>query len=157
MEKITTCLWYDMNAEDAANYYAGIFKDAKIGSRLYYGKENPELEGKLLTIDFEMNGMKFMGLNGGPHFKFNESISFMIHCETQEQIDYYWDKLTANGGSEVQCGWLKDKFGMSWQVVPTLFFELVATGDKAKIERFMRAMMQMVKMDIAKLKEAVEG
>lgn len=157
MKKFTTCLWFDRDVEEAANYYASIFADVKIGRKLYWGKENPALEGTLLTIEWEMNGMQFMGLNGRPNSNFNDSISFVIHCDTQEQIDFYWEKLTADGGSEVQCGWLRDKYGVSWQVVSDEFLEILQNPDKAKAERAMRAMMEMVKLDIKKLKQAAEG
>lgn len=151
MEKFTTCLWFDGKAEEAANYYAGIFKDTKIGKKLFY------LDGSVVTIEFELNGMKFLGLNGGPQFKFNESVSFVIHCDTQEEVDYYWYKLTADGGEESMCSWLKDKYGLSWQVVPKILIALLGDADRDKANRVMEAMMQMRKIDIAKIKEAAEG
>lgn len=155
-QKITPCLWYDKEAEDAANFYVSVFKkDSKINKVTRYGKEGHEVhgqkEGTVLTVDFTINGQTFIALNGGPQFKFNESVSFMIPCESQEEVDYYWNKLT-EGGEESMCGWLKDKFGLSWQVVPTILPKLLS--DPAKSERVMKALMQMRKFDIEKLQNA---
>ena len=155
-QKITPCLWYDKEAEDAANFYVSVFKkDSKINKVTRYGKEGHELhgqkEGTVLTVDFTINGQTFIALNGGPQFKFNESVSFMIPCESQEEVDYYWNKLT-EGGEESMCGWLKDEFGLSWQVVPTILPKLLS--DPAKSERVMKALMQMRKFDIEKLQNA---
>lgn len=155
-QKITPCLWYDKEAEDAANFYVSVFKkDSKINKVTRYGKEGHEVhgqkEGTVLTVDFTINGQTFIALNGGPQFKFNESVSFMIPCESQEEVDYYWNKLT-EGGEESMCGWLKDKFGLSWQVVPTILPKLLS--DPAKSERAMKALMQMRKFDIEKLQNA---
>jgi predicted 3-demethylubiquinone-9 3-methyltransferase (glyoxalase superfamily) len=153
--QITPCLWFDDQAEEAANFYSSVFKDSKIESISRYGKEGFEIhgqkEGTVLTIVMQINGQSFTLLNGGPIFKFNESISLQVFCDTQEEIDYYWDKLTA-GGEESQCGWLKDKFGLSWQVVPTILPELLI--DPLKAGRVTNAFMQMKKFDIEKLKQA---
>jgi predicted 3-demethylubiquinone-9 3-methyltransferase (glyoxalase superfamily) len=155
---ITSCLWYDKEAEDAAKLYCSIFKNSKMGKVTRYGKEGFEIhgqpEGKVMTVDFELEGNKFVALNGGPIFKFNESVSFQIHCETQDEIDYYWSKLTADGGKESQCGWLKDKFGLSWQVVPTALIEILTGSDGAKAQHVTKAFLQMKKFDIAALQRA---
>lgn len=157
----TLCLWFDNQAEEAAKFYTSIFKDGKLGRKQFYGKEGFEFhqrpEGSLMTIDFEANGMKFQALNGGPVFQFNESMSLVITCEDQKEVDHYWEKLTAQGGQEVQCGWLKDKFGVSWQVVPKAFEEMMHSPNKAGASRAMAAMFTMKKFDIAKLQKAFEG
>jgi predicted 3-demethylubiquinone-9 3-methyltransferase (glyoxalase superfamily) len=153
--KITPCLWYDHEAEEAAKFYVSVFKDSSINNVSRYGKEGYEVhgqkEGTVMTVEFTLNGQRYLALNGGPQFKFNESVSFMIPCETQEDVDYYWNKLT-EGGEESMCGWLKDKFGLSWQVVPTILPKLLQ--DPAKSERVMKALMQMRKFDIEELKNA---
>jgi predicted 3-demethylubiquinone-9 3-methyltransferase (glyoxalase superfamily) len=160
MQKITPFLWFDHQAEDAVKFYTAIFKNSKVGRILRYGEEAAKISstgrpvGSVLTIEFEMEGQKFVALNGGPLFKFNESISFVVNCETQEEVDYFWQKLTADGGHESQCGWLKDKFGVSWQVVPTVLIDMLHDKDPRKSERVMQAMLQMQKIDINKLKEA---
>jgi predicted 3-demethylubiquinone-9 3-methyltransferase (glyoxalase superfamily) len=158
---ITSCLWYDKEAEQAAELYCSIFKNSKIGKVTRYGKEGFEIhgqpEGKVMTVDFELEGNKFVALNGGPIFKFNESVSFQIHCETQDEIDYYWSKLTADGGRESQCGWLKDKFGLSWQVTPVALIEMLTGSDAAGAQRVTKAFLQMKKFDIAALKRAYAG
>ena len=156
-QKITPFLWFDTNAEEAADFYTAIFKDSTVNDKTYYGDNAPLPEGTILTIAFTLNGIKFTALNGGPTFKFTEAVSFVINCETQEEVDYYWDSLLKDGGKESQCGWLKDKFGLSWQVVPVQLPELLADKDKAKANRVMQAMMQMVKLDIATLEKAAEG
>lgn len=155
--KMTPCLWFDKQAEEAANFYVSVFKkDSKLGSISRYPKEGFEThhqnEGTVLTVEFVLNGQPFLALNGGPLFKFNESVSFMIPCESQEEIDHYWIRLTADGGREDQCGWLKDKYGLSWQVVPTILPELLR--DPERKGRVMNAFMQMKKFDIEKLKNA---
>jgi predicted 3-demethylubiquinone-9 3-methyltransferase (glyoxalase superfamily) len=163
MQKITPFLWFDGQAEDAVNFYTSIFKDSKIGRILRYGEEVAKVSasgrpvGSVLTIEFEIEGQKFVALNGGPQFKFNESVSFVVDCETQEEVDYFWEKLTADGGEESQCGWLKDKFGLSWQVTPALLIDMLHDEDPEKAERVMKAMLQMQKIDIEKLKQAAEG
>ena len=151
--KIKTFLWFDGQAEDAAKFYAAIFKDGKVGKVARYPEGSPGPAGKVMTVEFKLDGHEFVGLNGGPQFKFNESVSFAIECDTQEEIDYYWDKLLAGGGKPRQCGWLKDKFGVSWQVVPSGLDQLF-TGKNATAA--MQAMLQMVKFDIRKLKEAAK-
>jgi predicted 3-demethylubiquinone-9 3-methyltransferase (glyoxalase superfamily) len=161
MQKISPCLWFDDNAEDAVKFYASIFKDSKIGNVTRFGKEGYEIhkkkEGSVMTIDFEIEGQKFLALNGGPIFKFNEAISFQIYCDTQEEIDYYWDKLTEDGDKNAQvCGWLKDKFGVSWQVVPVALIKMLEDKDSRKTERVMKAMLQMQKLDIDALRKAYQ-
>jgi predicted 3-demethylubiquinone-9 3-methyltransferase (glyoxalase superfamily) len=155
---ITSCLWYDSEAEEAARLYCSVFKNSKLGKVTHYGGYGTEIhgqpKGKVMTVDFELEGAKFVALNGGPHFKFSEAISFQIHCETQDEIDYYWSKLTADGGKESQCGWLKDKFGLSWQVTPTMLIEILTGSDAARAQRVTQAFMQMKKFDIAALKNA---
>jgi predicted 3-demethylubiquinone-9 3-methyltransferase (glyoxalase superfamily) len=154
MQKITPMLWFDNNAEEAVNLYTSVFKDAKLGRMARYGKEGPGPEGAVMTAEFELFGQKFVALNAGPMFKFNESISFVVNCENQEEVDYYWEKLTANGGQESMCGWLKDKFGLSWQITPTVLMQLVSGPDKKKAGRAMQAMMKMKKIDIAAIEAA---
>lgn len=160
-DKFTLCLWFDDQAEEAAKFYTSIFKDGKIGKTRYYSKEGQEFhqhpEGSVMTVDFEVNGLKFTALNGGPLFKLNEAMSLVITCDSQKEIDYYWEKLTGQGGHEVQCGWLKDKFGLSWQVVPRAFNEMMDSSDKASASRAMEAMFTMKKFDIAKLQQAYQG
>jgi predicted 3-demethylubiquinone-9 3-methyltransferase (glyoxalase superfamily) len=158
MQKITPFLWFDDQAEQAVKVYTSIFKNSKLGRVLRYGEEAAKTTGRpmgsVLTIEFEIEGQKFVALNGGPIFKFNESISFVVNCETQEEVDYFWERLTTDGGQESQCGWLKDKFGVSWQVVPTVLIDMLHDKDPRKSERVMQAMLQMQKIDINKLKEA---
>lgn len=153
---ITPCLWLDGKAEDAARFYTSVFKNSKINDISYYGKEGYEVhkqkEGTVMTVEFEINGQLFTTFNGECPFQFNESVSFQVYCDTQDEIDYYWDKLTADGGEESYCGWLKDKFGLSWQIVPSVLPELMK--DPAKVERVMKAFMQMRKFDIKKLLNA---
>jgi predicted 3-demethylubiquinone-9 3-methyltransferase (glyoxalase superfamily) len=153
MQKISPCLWFDDNAEEAVKFYVSIFKNSTVGNVTRYGKEGYEIhkkkEGSVMTIDFEIEGQKFLALNGGPIFKFNEAISFQIYCDTQEEIDYYWEKLTEGGDKNAQvCGWLKDKFGVSWQVVPIALIKMLQDKDSKKTERVMKAMLQMQKLDI---------
>ena len=156
MQKITPFLWFDNNAEEAMNYYTSIFKDSKIGTVSRYGDAGPGPKGSVMVATFFLNGQEFMALNGGPHYQFTNAISFMVKCETQEELDHYWDALSA-GGKVIQCGWLTDKFGLAWQIVPTIFGELMAKGDAEKSSRMMKALMGMVKLDIAELKKAYEG
>jgi len=161
MQKITPSLWFDHQAEEAAKFYTSIFKNSKAGRILRYGERAAEKTGRpigsVLTIEFEIESQKFVALNGGPLFKFNESISFVVNCETQEEVDYFWEKLTADGGEESACGWLKDKFGVSWQIVPTVLIDMLHDKDSEKSERVTNAMLQMQKIDISKLKTAYEG
>lgn len=161
MQKISPCLWFDDNAEDAVKFYVSIFKNSKAGNVTRYGKEGYEIhkkkEGSVMTIDFEIEGQKFLALNGGPMFKFNEAISFQIYCDTQEEIDYYWEKLTEGGDKNAQvCGWLKDKFGVSWQVVTIAMIKMLQDKDSKKTERVMKAMLQMHKLDIDALTKAYQ-
>ena len=155
INKITPCLWFDKQAEEAAKFYVSIFKNSSVGSVSYYGTEGFEIhgmpEGTVLTLEFQLDGQAFTALNGGPNFKFTEAVSFQVSCDTQTEIDHFWDKLS-EGGSESQCGWLKDKFGLSWQIVPTILPKLLS--DPAKSEKVMKALMQMQKLDIEKLKQA---
>lgn len=159
--KITPCLWFDTEAEQAANLYVSTFKNSKIKSISRYGKEGHEIHGKpagsVMVVDFELEGQAFVALNGGPHFKFSEAVSFQVHCKTQEEIDYFWSKLTAAGGQEGPCGWLKDKYGLSWQVVPTELKEMLSGPDPEKSQRVTKAFLQMKKFDIAALRRAFEG
>lgn len=161
MQKITPNLWFDRQAEEAANFYVSVFKNSKIGKVSRYPKEGQEVhgmpEGTAMMVEFELDGQQFLGLNGGPHFKFNEAVSFIIDCEGQEEVDYYWNALTANGGEESQCGWLKDKFGLSWQVTPRELTRLISDPDKAKAGRVMNAMLKMKKIIIADLEAAANG
>jgi len=154
MQKISPLLWFDSNAEEAANFYVSIFKDSKILKIARYGEAGPGPAGSVMVVNFQIEGQDFTALNGGPVFKFTEAISFVISCQTQEEVDHYWNKLTADGGQESQCGWLKDKYGLSWQVTPTILGELLADKDQKKAQRVMQAMLQMKKIDIAALKRA---
>ena len=161
MQKITPFLWFDEQAEDAVKFYTSVFKDSKIGRILRNTKEVAEKTdrpvGSVLTIEFEIGGQKFVALNGGPLFKFNESVSFVVNCETQEEVNYFWEKLIADGGEESQCGWLKDKFGVSWQITPTVLIDMLHDEDSERAERVMKAMLEMQKIDIPKLKAAYGG
>ena len=148
-QKITPFLWFDSQAEEAAKFYVSVFKDSKMGQVSRYGEGMPLPKGTVMTAAFEIAGQSFIALNGGPQFKFTEAVSFVVNCDTQEEIDSYWGKLTAGGGKEVQCGWLKDKYGLSWQIVPTLLPELVR-----KSGRVMEALLHMKKLDIAALQRA---
>lgn len=159
---IRPCLWFDNQAEEAANFYVSIFENSRITQIARYGEAGFEIHGRpagsVMTVTFELNGHRFMGLNGGPHFKFNEAVSLEISCDTQEEIDYYWNKLSAGGDPKAQqCGWLKDKFGLSWQVTPYMLEELMTDHTSKQAQRAMNAMLQMKKLDIAKLKQAAAG
>ena len=162
MQKITPCLWFDNQAEEAAKFYVSLFKKSAIGAVTRYGKEGFAVhgrpEGSAMTVSFSLEGQEFTALNGGPHFKFSEAISFVVKCESQSEVDHYWDKL-GDGGDERarQCGWLKDKYGVSWQIVPAALFEMMAGADSRKSGRVMRAMLQMKKLDLAALRQAYEG
>jgi predicted 3-demethylubiquinone-9 3-methyltransferase (glyoxalase superfamily) len=153
----TTCLWFDGQAEEAANYYASIFESAKVGKIGRYTEAGPGPAGSVFAVEFELNGQKFVAINGGPEFKFNEAISFQIFCDGQEEIDYYWDKLTAGGGEESVCGWLKDKYGLSWQVIPNRLSDMLGDADPEKAKRTMEAMLTMRKLDFAALERAYAG
>jgi predicted 3-demethylubiquinone-9 3-methyltransferase (glyoxalase superfamily) len=160
-KKITPCLWFDTEAEDAAKLYVSVFPDSRIKRISRFGTEGFEIHGKkagtVMTVEFELGGQTFTALNGGPQFKFDEAISFQVHCETQEEIDYFWRKLTEGGGSEGPCGWLKDRFGLSWQIVPTALPEMLMDADRAKADRVTKAFLQMKKFDIAALRRAYVG
>jgi predicted 3-demethylubiquinone-9 3-methyltransferase (glyoxalase superfamily) len=161
MQKITPFLWFDHQAEEAAKFYTSVFKNSKIGRILRYDEASSKAAGRpagsVLTVEFEIEGQKFTALNGGPQFKFNESVSFVVNCKTQEEVDYFWEKLTAGGGQESECGWLKDKFGLSWQVTPTVLIDMLNDKDPKKAGRVMKAMMQMQKIEINKLEAAYAG
>jgi predicted 3-demethylubiquinone-9 3-methyltransferase (glyoxalase superfamily) len=153
MQKITPFLWFDNQAEEAMNFYVSLFKNSKVISVSRYGDEGPGPTGAVMTATFQLDGQELIALNGGPEFKFTEAISFFVNCETQEEVDGLWDKLS-EGGEEGRCGWLKDKYGLSWQIVPTVLGELLNDTDPAKSQRVMKAMLQMNKIDIAGLKRA---
>lgn len=159
-QQITPCLWFDKNAEEAANFYITVFKNSKITAIVRFGDAGQEVHGgtpgAVLAIDFELDGQKFSCLNGGPQFKFSEAVSFQVPCETQEEIDYYWSALT-KGGSESECGWLRDKFGLSWQVFPRRLLEMLRDPDRAKADRAMSSMMTMAKIDLATIERAYAG
>jgi predicted 3-demethylubiquinone-9 3-methyltransferase (glyoxalase superfamily) len=161
MQKIIPCLWFDNNAEEAANFYTSIFKNSKFGHISRYGEAGYEIHGKpagtVMTIEFELNGQAFTALNGGPVFKFNEAISFQVMCESQEEVDYYWAKLSEGGDKKAQqCGWLKDRYGVSWQIVPTVLGKMLQDKDSTKSESVMKALLQMGKIDIQRLKQAYD-
>lgn len=158
-QKITPFLWFDNDAEEAITFYTSIFKDARIVSQSRYpeGAPGPAPAGSLMSATFQLAGQQFMALNGGPQFKFNEAVSFFVDCDTQEEVDYYWDRLTADGGAPGPCGWLKDRFGLSWQIVPKALSQMLGDADPAKAQRAMQAMLQMSKIDIAGLRRAFDG
>nr|WSX53323.1 VOC family protein [Streptomyces sp. NBC_00974] len=153
----TTCLWFDGNAEAAADYYLSVFKDGKLGRVGRYTDAGPGPAGEVLVVEFEINGQKFVGLNGGPAFHFSEAISFQIHCADDAEADYYYDTLTGDGGEESACGWVKDKFGVSWQVIPAGAIDLIADPDPARAARATAAMMKMKKLDVAEMRRAADG
>ena len=155
-EGFTTCLWFDGQAEEATNYYASIFENSRVGRVDRYTEAGPGPAGSVLAVEFELNGQRFVAVNGGPQFTFNEAISFQIHCHDQEEIDYYWSKLS-DGGEEVACGWLKDKYGVSWQVIPTVLIDMISDPDREKAKRATEAMLSMTKLDIAALEKAYAG
>jgi predicted 3-demethylubiquinone-9 3-methyltransferase (glyoxalase superfamily) len=159
-KRLSVCLWFDDQAEEAVKFYVSIFKNSKIGRVTRYddvgAKAAGRPKGSVMTVAFELDGQEFMALNGGPLFKFTEAISLVVNCATQAEVDHYWSKLSA-GGQEVQCGWLKDRFGLSWQIVPTILPEMLQDKDPEKSKRVMAAMLKMIKLDIAALKKAYEG
>ena len=162
MKPFSTCLWFDDQAEEAAQFYTSVFKDGTIRKTTHFTEAGKEIHqkpiGSVMTVEFEINGQIFTALNGGPMFQFNEAISLQVNCETQDEIDYYWEKLSAGGDESAQrCGWLKDKFGLSWQVVPTVLAELIRSGDSAQSARVLNALFQMQKLDIAQLQAAAEA
>jgi len=156
MQRISPCLWFDNQAEEAVNFYLSIFKNAKIKSTTRFGEAGPGPKGSVMVIAFELDGVELIALNGGPIFKFNEAVSLSISCQSQAEVDHYWNKLTA-GGTESQCGWLKDKYGVSWQVVPLPLTELMASSDAPRVKRMTEAMFKMKKLDIATLEKAFNG
>ena len=156
MGKITPFLWYDNNAEEAVNHYTSIFKNSRVTNIARYGEAGPGRKGSIMTIAFQLEGQDFIALNGGPMFKFNEAISLSVDCKTQQEVDELWEKLSA-GGQPSQCGWLKDKYGLSWQIVPSVLIEMLQDPDAEKSQRVMQAMMQMSKIDIAALRRAYQG
>lgn len=156
MQKIKTYLWFDNNAEEAVNYYISIFKQGKVESATRWPKGHPQ-EGQLLVMEFSLFGQQYVALNGGPQFKFNEAISLMVICEDQAEVDHYWTNLTSNGGEESMCGWLKDRFGLSWQITPKQLMAAISDKDQAKAGRAMEAMMKMKKIDVRKIQEAFDG
>jgi len=157
MQKITPFLWFNDQAEEAVNFYTSIFKNSKVLKVARYGEAGERASGRpkdsVMTIEFELDGQKFVALNGGPHFKFNEAISFVVNCKTQVEVDRFWKKLSA-GGKEIECGWLKDRYGVSWQIVPAILSELLCDRDSEKAQRVMQALLRMKKLDIKKLKQA---
>lgn len=157
MQKITPCMWFDDNAEEAVRFYTSIFKNSSIGTITHYGEAGAEVSGRpkgtVLTIAFQLDGQEYTALNGGPIFKFSPAISFIVNCESQQEVDMLWDKLTAGGETE-QCGWLKDKYGVSWQIVPTVLDKMLSDPDPVKTESVMKAMLKMIKLDIAGLQRA---
>jgi predicted 3-demethylubiquinone-9 3-methyltransferase (glyoxalase superfamily) len=155
-QKITPNLWFDTEAEEAANFYVSVFKNARIVSVARYNEAGPREAGTVMTVEWELDGQRFVGINGGPQFSFDEAVSFQITCVDQDEVDYYWDKLS-EGGSEGQCGWLKDRFGLSWQVVPTGMDEVFSNPDPGAAERSMKAMLGMRKIDVAALRAAADG
>jgi predicted 3-demethylubiquinone-9 3-methyltransferase (glyoxalase superfamily) len=154
MRNISPCLWFDGNAEEAVNHYVSIFPNSKIDKVMRWSEAGADKKGKVLAINFTIEGRPFMALNGGPHFKFSEAVSFFVECKDQAEVDMFWDKLTANGGAPSQCGWLKDKFGLSWQIVPVRLMELMRDPDSAKAARVTQAMMKMQKLDLPTLERA---
>lgn len=156
MQKITPFLWFDNNAEEAMNLYVSIFKDSKIGTITRYGSAGPGPAGTVMTATFHLFGQEFVALNGGPIFPFTEAVSFVVNCETQQEVDEYWNKLTADGGKEQPCGWVKDKFGLSWQIVPVILTTMITDKDTVKAQRAMQAMLRMKKIDIKQLQEAFD-
>jgi predicted 3-demethylubiquinone-9 3-methyltransferase (glyoxalase superfamily) len=155
-QKITPNLWFDTEAEEAAEFYISVFKDGRIVNKTHYTEGAPREAGMVMTVDFELRGQRFTGINGGPEFKFDEAVSFLIECADQDEVDYFWESLT-DGGEEGPCGWVKDRYGLSWQVVPTGMEQLFADSDKSKAERAMKAMLGMRKLDIAELERAAAG
>jgi predicted 3-demethylubiquinone-9 3-methyltransferase (glyoxalase superfamily) len=157
MQAITPCLWFDDQAEEAANFYVSLFPNSRIKQVNRYTGAGPGKEGAVMVVVFEINGQEHVALNGGPLFHFNESISLQVHCDTQEEVDRLWEALTKDGGSESQCGWLKDKYGLSWQITPVALLEMISDPDRAKVRRTMDVMMTMKKLEIAPLEKAYQG
>ena len=155
--RITPCLWFDTRAEEAANFYVSVFKNSRITNVSHYGDGVPDRAGTVLTVEFEIDGQPMTGLNGGPEFTFDEAISFQVSCEDQAEVDYYWDRLLEDGGEESQCGWLKDKFGVSWQIVPVEMMQLLMDPDPERANRAMAEMMTQRKLDVAAIRRAADG
>jgi predicted 3-demethylubiquinone-9 3-methyltransferase (glyoxalase superfamily) len=155
-KSFTTCLWFDTQAEEAARFYTGIFKDSRLGRAYRYTEAGPGPAGSVMLVEFELNGQKFSALNGGPLFTFNEAVSIVVPCADQAEVDYYWDSLSA-GGQQIECGWVKDRYGLCWQIVPAAFFEMVSDPDAGTADRVMRAMFTMKKLDVATLQKAYAG
>ena len=156
MQKITPSLWFDTEGEEAANFYTSVFKNSKVLDVTRYGEAGPRPAGTVMTVSFVLDGQEFVALNGGPDFKFNEAVSFLVNCETQEEVDEYWTRLTADGGEPGPCGWLKDKYGLSWQIVPSALNELLSDPDPGRSQRAMKAMLQMSKIEIEALRKAAD-
>ncbi len=156
MRTITPFLWFNNQAEEAARFYTSVFKNSKILSVSRYSKAGPGPEGSVMTVEFELDGERFVALNGGPQYTFSPAVSFVVNCETQQDVDHYWERLT-EGGKEIQCGWLADKYGLSWQIVPTIVPELIRDKDPVKRKRVMEAIFKMVKLDVEGLKRAAQG
>ena len=156
MQKITPCLWFDDQAEEAMNFYVSIFKNSKVGTITRFGEAGPGPKGTVMSVTFQLDGQDFLALNGGPLFKFTEAISFFVNCGTQQEVDELWEKLSA-GGEESRCGWLKDKYGLSWQIIPSTLIKMLGDSDAEKAKRVMQAMLQMVKIDISRLQQAYDG
>ncbi|HEU5064786.1 MAG TPA: VOC family protein [Gaiellaceae bacterium] len=157
MQKITPCLWFDTEGEEAAQFYTSVFPNSRIVEITRYGSAGPRPEGSVMTVQFELDGQQFVALNGGPDFKFNEAISLEVSCESQDEVDSFWSALTADGGEEGPCGWLKDKYGVSWQIVPNVLYELIKDPDQERSQRAMAAMLQMKKIEIDELEKAAAG
>ena len=157
MQKIVPCLWFDRNGEDALKFYTAIFPNSRVTDKLLWGDTNPELKGSLLTATFELEGQEFMLINGGPQYKFTPAISMYLKCKTQAEVDNYWNKLLEGGGEPVQCGWITDRYGVSWQIVPDGLIQMFQDKDPAKAAREMQALMKMVKLDIAEVRKAYDG
>jgi predicted 3-demethylubiquinone-9 3-methyltransferase (glyoxalase superfamily) len=157
MQKITTNLWFDTEAEDAAQFYCSVFPNSRIVNKTHYTEAGPRETGMVMSVEWELDGQRFVGINGGPEFNFDEAMSLQINCKDQEEVDYYWEKLTGDGGQESMCGWLKDKYGVSWQVTPEGMDEVFADPDPEKANRAMKALLQMRKLDVAELRAAAEG
>jgi predicted 3-demethylubiquinone-9 3-methyltransferase (glyoxalase superfamily) len=155
-QKITPNLWFDTEAEEAADFYTSVFKNSRVVSKTHYPEDAPREAGMVMTVEFELDGQRFVGINGGPEFKFDEAVSFQVNCEDQDEVDYYWERLT-DGGEEGPCGWVKDRFGLAWQVTPSGMDELFADSDPARAQRAMQAMLKMRKLDIAELQRAADG
>ena len=156
-QKITTFLWFDNNAEEAAKFYCSVFKNSRILDTSHYTETGPGPKGSVMTVSFELDGQQFTALNGGPQFKFTEAISLVVNCESQEEVDHYWNKLSGDGGQEIECGWVKDKYGLFWQITPEALMRLLNDSDPAKVNRVMQAMMQMKKIDVKKIEQAANA